>query len=382
MKRVRSTIAFLSGWVGAVASAFGAAGEFGPPVVVTPLQTNVTYSTTTPALSTYAGFTVSGFANVGTNTVNDVTVMFEAKVTDGAESLALHQPEVYLSALPAGCSWPTGAANAVKITCHIRQMRAGDAFPGFVVFYKMPVKVINGVADANDDWISTSYTLQYAEGLNDCANGCANSLSITPFPNQVLLGTANPVDIKSGVPQNGAKLFTGTGVPKNEPDKKFTSEVLIPSLANAASPITFAKSSLAISWVASTDTTYGVQCGNLGNFVDCPTYTTAVVDPNSADAPVTFTVANPLRITYRIDGANVKRAASQLFNNAVITYYPDDNSGPVPVPKTCTNGQASANGVPCVLSFQCYKPGEKTPDLARDCEFVTIGLRNGRLSIL
>lgn len=383
MKLMRPTIVFLSAWVGATLSVFGAAGEFSPSVVVTPLQGNVSYSTTSPVLNTYAGFTVTGFANVGNNTVNDVIVMFEAKVTDSAESLALHLPEVYLSGLPAGCTWPTAAANTVTITCRVRQMRAGDTFPGFAVFYKMPVKVVNGVADGvNDDWISTTYTLQYAEGLNDCTNGCANSLVVTPFPNQVLLGTASPVNVKSGVPQNGGKLFTGTGVPKNEPDRKFTSEVVIPSLSGLPSPVAYAKSSLEISWVPSTDTTHGVQCGNLGNFVDCPTYTTAVVDPNNADAPVTFTQANPLRITYRIDGANVKRSANQLLNNVIITYYPDDNTGPQSVPKTCTNNQASADGVPCVLSFQCYKPNEKTPDLARDCEFVTIGLRNGRLSIL
>ena len=174
MKLMRPTIVFLSAWVGATLSVFGAAGEFSPSVVVTPLQGNVSYSTTSPVLNTYAGFTVTGFANVGNNTVNDVIVMFEAKVTDSAESLALHLPEVYLSGLPAGCTWPTAAANTVTITCRVRQMRAGDTFPGFAVFYKMPVKVVNGVADGvNDDWISTTYTLGYAEGPNDCTNGCA-----------------------------------------------------------------------------------------------------------------------------------------------------------------------------------------------------------------
>ena len=363
--------------LGAAGAVFGAAGTLQPDVTVSPLQINVTYSETSPVLNTYAGFTVTGFGSTGPNTINDLTVMIEAKVTDGAEKLALHLPEVYLAGLPANCDKPAVAANPLTITCRFKQFRSGDTFPPFTVFYKAPVKVVNGDADGvTDDYISMKYTILYAEGLNDCANGCVNSLIERPFPDQVLLGTTNPTDVKSGVPKNGAKLFLGTGVPKNEENKKFTVEAQIPPLSEL-----YATATLKVQSVSSTDSTpEGVQCGNLGNFVECPTYTTQVVDPKMDDAPITFTIANPLKQIYRIDGANVKRSANQLLNNVQILYYPDGISTPEAV-QTCTNDQADPNGIPCVLSFQCYKPNEKTPDLARDCEFVTIGLRNGRLTL-
>lgn len=361
-------------------SAIGAAGEWGPDVVVTPLQPNVTYSEAAPVLNTYAGFTVTGFGNIGINTINDVTVIFEARVTDTAETFSLHQPDVYLAGLPKTCSWPTVASNPVTITCEIKQLKSGETFPGFTVFYNVPTKMTNGVADdPTADYISTKYTILYAEQLNDCSNGCANSRKEQMFPDQVLLGTSNPVDVRSGVPQNGARLFTGTGVPKNELNKKFTEELQVPSLASLTPPVAYAKSTLLISYVASTDTTNGVDCLQLGNFHDCPTYATQVLDPY--DATVAFTVANPLKIIYRVDAANVRRSANQLFNNVQILYFPDGSTTAVPVPKACTNGRASDDGIPCVLSFQCYKPNEKTPDLPGDCEFVTIGLKNGRLTL-
>jgi hypothetical protein len=372
--------------LGAASSAFAAAGAL-TPVVVTPLQDNVSYAQASPVLNTYAGFTVTGFANTHPNTINNLIVKFEASITDTAEKLALHQPEVYLSGLPAGCTWPTAAANTIEITCNIGQFKSGDAFPAFVVFFKVPTKVVNAVADggANPDYISTRHTIMYAEGANDCRNGCDNSITVTPFPNQVLLGTANPINVRSGVPAGGGKLFTSNGVPKNEPNRIFTEEVLIPSLSQAAKPVVYGTSTLSISWVSSTDTTNGAQCTNLGNFLDCPTFTTTVLEPkaNAADpdVPVLFKPSDPLRITYRIDGANVKRSANQLFSNVQITYIPDGGNEPVPVPKACVNDQASPDGVPCVLSFQCFKANDPTPGLARDCEFVTIGLKNGRLII-
>jgi hypothetical protein len=274
--------------LGAAGAVFGAAGTLEPDVVVTPLQANVTYSETSPVLNTYAGFTVTGFASTGPNTINDLTVRIEATVTDGAEKLALHLPEVYLAGLPGTCDKPTVAANPLTITCHFKQFRSGDAFPPFTVFYKAPAKVTNGVADGvTDDYISMNYTIQYAEGLNDCANGCSNSLIERPFPNQVLLGTTNPTDVKSGVPQNGAKLFLGTGVPKNEDTKKFTLEAQIPPLG-----VLYAKSTLHVNWVSSTDTTNGVQCGNLGNFVECPDFETKIVDPTNATVIFTLNTAH------------------------------------------------------------------------------------------
>lgn len=214
MKYLKSGFVIAAAMIGASTSVLGAAGEFSP-VTVTALQTNVTYSTTSPALETYAGFVVSGFTNQGTiNTINDLVVTFEASVTDGAENLKLHNPGDYLTGLPAGCEVPTGAANPLTITCKFKQVKGGEfSFPAFTVFYKVPVKVTNGVAEggANPDYINTKHTILYAEGENDCANGCANS-RVFAFGDPVLLGTTNATTVKSGVPKNGGTFFTGVGL--------------------------------------------------------------------------------------------------------------------------------------------------------------------------
>ncbi len=208
MKRIDITTVLLAvALTGLGPPALGAAGDWLGPSV-TSLQSNVTYSNATDTLATYAGFNVTEIKNIGTNTINDVTVTISAS-TDRNDPFSLHLPGEYLKDLiTAGCTYPTTVTTPVTITCRIKQLKPGFGLPGFTVFYTAP----SSAGGVSPDYLKIEYKIVYAEGTNDCANGCPNSIRTYTFPAaNVLLGTSNATIVKSGVPKNGARLFTGTG---------------------------------------------------------------------------------------------------------------------------------------------------------------------------
>jgi len=151
--RLRSIIVLVS--MACVSSAFGGAGVVQGSV--TPLgDANITYSIGSPAMDTYVGYTVA-LSNDGGNTLNNVSFTVTARATDAAEGVPLFNESQYL---PAGCS--KTAPNA--FTCTVGQLRTHAAFPTFQVFFKAPVKVVNGSADADgSDFINVNMHVLYAE---------------------------------------------------------------------------------------------------------------------------------------------------------------------------------------------------------------------------
>lgn len=347
-------------------SALAAAGTVG--ATVTPLgDGNVTYSVAAdppaPALETFAGLKVV-VSNNGGNTVNNIRFSVKAFAADPAETVRLFKPDAYL---PASCTWSD--SDPSTFDCFVGQLQSGRSFPEFVVFYRVPVKVDgNGQADApGSDYIGASVRIVYAEGTNDANSVPQNSIGDVSLPNLILLGTLNPVTVKSAVPNSGGKLHTGAGgVPTL--DNKLTELVEVPALT--AVPYTTAE--INVSKVFDSE---DGGCMTQGHFIQCPVYSTTI--------PGTFADSPWLKTIHRFDASNLKMSASKILNSTQITYSGDFEGvayvdHPVDV---CVNGQPTGIGVPCVIDKFCYKRNTPnwTPDLDGDCEFQLINTKNGLL---
>jgi hypothetical protein len=386
-----------------------------PPTAIAPiyaLQPNVTYYTPAngkiPANDTQVGF-VLGDGNytvkqVSGNTLNRVTVTFEAWVTDPAETITFRDPGTYLGSLPPACTWDTTntPSNRKTITCFYRQTRFGDVvLPSFAVFFNAPAKVTNGAFDAdNTDFVQTRLTIAYAEGSNDANSVPANSfLVFQDAPNQVsnwvALGTKNQVSIKSAVSKSGARLYTGDGgIPKNQADLKVTELANVPALSGL-----YTVAQIQIERDQATDPTLGgSNCLSAGNFSECPTYTTTVADPFTGTE--TRFLGTPLTLVYRIDASNLKRSLNQILSSTLITYTGDktDPFGNVigswvdQQVSQCSSGSvARTDGLPCIASQQCFRNLAATADaydgatvgrnadLVGDCEWVLVNNGNGSI---
>ena len=407
-------LVFIAATFGIATSALGGTNDaftFYPSdtAPVKALANPVTYSTPMsgkiPALQTYVGFTVGDpspggllLSNSSGNTLNDVTITFTARVTDPAELLTFHLPEVYV--LPLGCTRGTVPPNTVTVTCKVRQLRNGDGFPAFTVFFVAPQKVCQPISPDNacggigdvlgSDTVSTNVTVVYAEGLSGPNPVHPNSNQERPQPDLVVLGTTNPVNVKSAVPKTGAKVFTGIGgvpVPATPetPKSQFAELLNIPSLTG-----TYAVAEIVVDTF--TDLNDVANCMNGGRFSLCPVFRTSVA--NNGVETRFLEPLNPLTFIYRIDASNIKMSPSKLLNSVSIKYtgkkydtITDSEIAPpwdnYEVPKVCVNNQPSKDGLPCVLNSRCYKKNETggNASLENDCEWTLINTGNGLLKL-
>lgn len=378
MHSLKSAVLFVAAMVGVVTSTLGGTlGAFtiypaNPPVAA--LSDPVTYSKAADGLTTYAAFKVGDLAtglllqNTSGNTLNKVTITFTATVKDNSETLAFHQPDVYLAKLVGDFGCIPGGPNVYTrtITCNVGQMKTGATFPSFTVFFLTPQK---GTGTGVDN-ISASLRIDYAENING-ANPSPNSTFITPAVSAAL-GTDNPIDIKSAVPQSGVKLSSGKGgVPTS--GNKLTELVEVPALPSGPTSTT---AIVNVSFVASSDSTAGANCLTQGHFLQCPTYTTLI--------PGTFAASPFLKTIYRVDATNLKMSSAKILNSVQISYLPDGASVFVPV-VACTNDTITGTGVPCLLPSEtlCFKrssPGW-TLELDGDCQWTVINSKNGSLKL-
>src|SRR5262245_35979225 len=139
-------------------SAFGGAGELG--TVVEPLSATVTYSRDAapprPALTTFVGYRIT-VTNVGGNTINDIHFTGTTVVTDTDEKAT------FVSVDGASCV----VTNAAKtsIDCSLGQLKAGEAFPTFFLFFNAPVKdVTTPLPGGTTDFVTFTGQTIYAEG--------------------------------------------------------------------------------------------------------------------------------------------------------------------------------------------------------------------------
>jgi hypothetical protein len=356
VRSLRSALVVSSLACGLVPSSFGGAGALSASM--TPLSDGVTYSIASPPLDTYVGYTIA-LANAGGNTINNISFTVKARATDPAESVVLFNPAQYL---PANCS--ANPSDASEFNCSVGQLNAGASIAAFTVFYKAPLQNLNGHFDTpGSDLVDLHLRVVYAERLGGVPrsrphNSVAEFDTASGSPRgSVVLGTANPDLIKSGVPKTGASLYTGTaGVPTA--DNRSTMLAGIPG--------TGAISTAQLRITRELEGEQG-ECLNQGHFRECPTYDVTV--------PGTFPASSPLSTTYRIDVSSLKLPASQILNSVLITYTGD---GLVNVPVgACTNGAPGFHGIPCVLSKQCYPSNAQPAGLAGDCEWILINTKNG-----
>jgi hypothetical protein len=224
---------------------------------VTPLSPAVTYSALAsasparPALDTYIGYTVS-IANAGGNTINNISFTGSTRVTDGDEKA------VFSSIEGAACTAPT----TTTIRCVVGQLKAGQSFPSFAVFFKAPVKdtaspLPDGLAGscASTDCVIFSGITAYAETTGGPKSPVDNSMAEWAA-GEVTLGTFNPTQVKSAVQKGGGTVFVGSCASPTTPRSDG-----VPCIAKR----TYYKSSRTPGWTPELDGDFEWTLINLGN---------------------------------------------------------------------------------------------------------------------
>ena len=323
--------------------------------VVTPLSPAVTYSalaSTSPArpkLDTFIGYTVT-VANAGGNTINNISFTGSTLVTDGDEKAVLSSVE------GATCT----ATTTTSISCTIGQLKAGQAFPTFAVFFKAPVKdtvspLPDGVAGscASTDCVSFSGITYYAETTGGASSPVDNSVSEWTT-GQVTLGTFNATLVKSAVPKGGASLFTGSGGVSSSADP-FATTVVVP----AGTTFTTAEVS---------ETPDGINCTN--NFSAC----------FRSDITIPGTFSPYLTIVLRQDASTILKGTK--IESVLIEYT--GPGGAVLVGDCASPTTPRSDGLPCIAKRTHYKSSRTpgwTAELDGDFEWTLINLKNGSYKV-
>ena len=347
--------AALFAWACAAVPMVAWAGAGVLTTVVAPLSPAVTYSalaSTSPArpkLDTFIGYTVM-IANAGGNTINNISFTGSTLVTDGDEKA------VFSSVEGATCT----ATTTTSISCTIGQLKAGQTFPTFAVFFKAPVKdtvspLPDGVAGscASTDCVSFSGITYYAETTGGASSPVDNSVSEWTT-GQVTLGTFNATLVKSAVPKGGASLFTGSGGVSSSADP-FATTVVVP----AGTTFTTAEVSEAPD---------SINCTN--NFSAC----------FRSDITIPGTFSPYLTIMLRQDVSTILKGTK--IESVLIEYT--GPGGTVFVGDCASPTTPRSDGIPCIAKRTYYKSSRTpgwTAELDGDFEWTLINLKNGSYKV-
>jgi len=355
---------FAAALFGIATSAFAGAGVL--TSIVEPLSTNVTYSRDAvvspprPALTIFVGYRVS-IANTGGNTINSIRFTGTSAVTDANEKAT------FFSADGASCATTNAALTSIE--CTIGQLKAGESYPTFFVFFKAPAKdkitpLPDGDVDhcASTDCVVFSGQVIYAEGTGGPNSVPQNSIADWgPVP--VALGTSNPTFVKSGLPKSGGSFFTGDGAITSAADQ-FAVAVNAPR-----SPVS------TTAQLSESDVSASVNCSSLSNFNKCYAADVTLPGVHFDNGSGDF-----LSIVLRVDAADIK--AGTKIGSVMIQY--DDGQNVSNVGLCASPTTPRADGIPCIAKSVYYKnksvPGW-TPDLDGDFEWTLINLKNGRFSV-
>jgi hypothetical protein len=359
MKYLKAALATAT--LGCITSAFAGAGIV--TTTVTALAPNVSYSTSgTKPLVTYIGYLVTiGNDPTNTNTINNIAFTGTASATDTDEK------PTYDSADGATCT--TTNADQTAISCTIGQLRAGQTYPTFAVFFKAPAKdtaspIPDGVAGqcSTTDCAKFSGITYYAETTGGLQSPPQNS-TVPWSAADVLLGTPSPTNVKSSVPKSGGSFFTGNGVSTTA--DPFATSVTVPAAATYTAEASIDEATF------TTVQTGGPSPITLTctNFTPC--FQSAVTVPGS------FAY---LTVILRQDASTINRGVKI---GAVDIWYDGSDElldsyhgylGLCPSPTTPLSDR------PCIASSKYYKnkgvPGW-TPDLDGDFEWTVISNKNG-----
>jgi len=242
VRRVQSAFLFIA-LAGTLVSSDVFAGAGIVTTQVAPLSLNVTYSipaTTSPAkpaLVTYVGYAVNIRSDpTNTNTINNVRFTATTSVTDSTEKATFDSAE--------GATCVPTNPDGTSIECTIGQLRAGQTYPTFAVFFRAPEKATTAPLV---DEVAFSGITYYAEGTGGVDNSIPQNSTVSWSSLPVTLGTTNPTVVKSAVPKNGGTLFTGDGAVATSTDT-WTTTVSVPptaayttaDIAETVSPLTCA----------------------------------------------------------------------------------------------------------------------------------------------
>lgn len=353
---VSARIALLSCcWALAASAALAGAGLL--TTTVTPLTAEVTYSTlasTSPArpkLDTYIGYTVS-IVNGGGNTINNISFTASMRITDVDEKALLSSIE------GASCS-VGGGGGGTTLDCAVGQLKAGQAFPTFAVFFKAPVKdtaspLPDGVAGhcTTTDCVSFSGITYYAETTGGPNSPVDNSVSEWAAAD-VTLGTFNPTLVKSAVQKGGGNLFTGSGIASAA--DPFATSVIVPAGPTFTSAVIL-------------ESPDAVSCGS--NFSAC----------FRSDITIPGTFSPYLTIVLRQDASTILKGTK--IESVLIQY--SGSSGTVLVGDCASPTTPRSDGLPCIAKRTFYKSSRTpgwTPDLDGDFEWLLINLENGSYKV-
>jgi hypothetical protein len=363
MRSLRTFTVLTSLAVGWVSAAFGGVGDT-LTGSVTPLGgvTNVTYSVESPkVMDTFVGYAISlGNTAGGTATATNTSLTVTATASDTQEvvKLVLNSDLV----LPAGCT-----ATAVNsFTCNVGQLKAGQSFPTFQVFFRAPTKVVNGSFDdvdpnstADNDYVNINLTWFYAERTNHLNTNTNSSGSATDA--SVLIGTPNPTVVKSTLLKSGGLYFTGIGGVPTSADV-YASNVKFDPLS------AFAVLTLQETPFPTTD----AKCLGGGHFKTC--YDTLLTAPQVLYSPGAGSVTEIIRV----HPDNFAKGAK--MSTVIWEYTPTDAFG-APAGATSTVELCASpttprsDGLPCQTGpVLCYK---NNSPLAGICEWTFINTRNG-----
>lgn len=354
-KNLGASLLAAAGWLLASTSALAGAGIV--TTTVTALAPNVSYSTSgAKPLVTYVGYLVTvGSDASNTNTINNVAFTGAASAIDSAEK------PTFFSADGATCT-PTNADQSA-ISCTIGQLRAGQTYPTFAVFFKAPVKATNGVADnPGEDSFKFSGITYYAEGTGGVQSPPQNSTVLWSAAD-VLLGTPSPVNVKSSVPKSGGSFFTGSGVTTTA--DAFATSVTVPAAASYTAEASIDEATF----------TTGLSGGPSPTLLTCanftPCYQTAVTVPG-VFAYLTVVLrqdASTINTGVKIGSVNIWYDGSGAAGDSYHGYL-----GMCPSPTTPLSDR------PCIASSKYYKNkgvAGWTPDLDGDFEWTVITNTNG-----
>lgn len=311
---------------------------------------DATLSPPRPALKALVGFRID-VANVGGNTTNNIQVRGSAATILGGVKLQFSSAE--------GASCTTTNVELTDFQCTLGQLRAGQAYPPFVVLFKTPVApAAPGAADA----VGISGLTLYAEGTGGPNPVWPNSTVPWTGDASVALDAPSAVSVKSVVQRTGGVLFTGDGG-ISTPTDSFTTSVVVPASA------TFTTAQI-------TESPESVNCTF---FTSC----------NVSQVAIPGQFSPYLTIVLRKDSSTILPGTKIA---SVVLYYLADGAppgtpytpiGPCASPTTPNSG--ALEGVPCIASSKHYKTSKVpgwTPELDDDYEWTVINKYNGGYKVL
>jgi hypothetical protein len=301
-----------------------------------------------------------------TNTINNVRFTATVVVNNASGKAT------FSSAQGATCNTTvnpgTATNDGTSIECQIGQLKAGQPFPDFVIFFAAPNQ---GQGDPNAATITLQGRTWYAEGTGGVPGPSPENSFDDWDPKSFNLGVSDTKKLRTAVASSGGRFFTGFfGVP-NKTDDFFATTLVVPAVTTGYSTATIDES---LPKSGASDPAY----------LKCPTGYTgckdiaeiSVKDQTGATRP--FESTSPLVIILRRDKSqftgNFNNQPVWWFNGTLSLYEQID---------TCNNNANPLDGdvERCVKECKVLRNGDPevkdNPELSGDGQCTILTEKNG-----